>query len=992
VDLIAAFLKSRTAANVLMLGILGLGVLAATRIRRETFPSSDLDTLKVTARYPGASPDEVESSVLTLIEEQCTGIKGMKSVSGTASEGRAAVTVELREGTDMSVALAELRDRIGQITGFPETIEDVVVSELRRRDRVMTLVVHGDVPEAIVRLHAFRLRDELITGRIATEVTVEGAREPEIHITVSEAKLLERGITVDDVARAVSEWSQDAPLGTVRTARGDILLRVSEQRRAPREFLDIPVARGAGGQEIALGTVARVSRGWEEVDLGAGYAGSRAAIVQVDKTGDQDTTRIAEAIQRRLIEFGETLPEAIKVDVFTDQSARIRERLGILVENGALGLVLVFLVLLFFTELRVAFWVTWGIPVVFLGTIFVMWVLGYTINMITMFGLVMVLGMLVDDAVVIAENIFARLKQGATPREASLKGSTEVFWPVIASSLTTIGAFVPLMFVAGRMGRTMGALPWVVIAALIASGLEAFLSMPKHLEHALGRVQTGDGGDEGRPSWAMRVRGRLTAIIEQFVERTVGPATQWLLKERYLVLGGALADVEAELGSGVKGDGPLIEKSLVRYGETSVHTERGGHLAQMQVELRDAEHRNVTSDEVIASWRRHAKRVPGVSTLTIGRLERGVGGRELDIRLVGGSWEELADASAFLQAGLASQVGVSNIESDLRPGKTEIVLGVSEEGRRLGLTTATLARQVRAAFYGSVAQRFHDGRDDVTVRVHYPAGERLSIEDMRQMTVAVPSPSGGVRIPLARVARLGRARGWAELAHLDRQRTVAVTADIDERVTTAGEVVAALNPLLRTEIPRRFPGVAVRLEGQRATQRETFANLTVGGMVGILIVIAVLVLVTDSAPLFILAVVPFGLVGAVFGHLAMGYKMTMLGTMAAIGLAGVVVNDAILVMEFYRSARREHVSPSAALVDAVKRRFRPIMMTTVTTVAGLVPMLMETSIQAQFLIPMAITLAFGLAAGTLGTLVFLPAALLIAEDVRGVGDSLGPSA
>jgi len=1048
VNLIAAFLKSRTAANVLMLGILGLGVLAATRIRRETFPSSDLDTLKVTARYPGASPDEVESTVLTLIEEQCTGIKGMKSVSGTASEGRAAVTVELREGTDMSVALAELRDRIGQITGFPETIEDVVVSELRRRDRVMTLVVHGDVPEAIVRLHAFRLRDELITGRIATEVTVEGAREPEIHITASEAKLLERGITVDDVARAVSEWSQDAPLGTVRTARGDILLRVSEQRRAPREFLDIPVARGAGGQEIALGAVARVSRGWEEVDLGAGYAGSRAAIVQVDKTGDQDTTRIAEAIQRRLIEFGGTLPEAIKVDVFTDQSARIRERLGILVENGALGLVLVFLVLLFFTELRVAFWVTWGIPVVFLGTIFVMWVLGYTINMITMFGLVMVLGMLVDDAVVIAENIFARLKQGATPREASLKGSTEVFWPVIASSLTTIGAFVPLMFVAGRMGRTMGALPWVVIAALIASGLEAFLSMPKHLEHALGRVQTGDGGDEGRPSWAMRVRGRLTAIIEQFVERTVGPATQWLLKERYLVLGvaaglliatvgvvaggrlqftffptpdtnslvarvrfpvggpparterqiamlkRALADVEAELGSGVKGDGPLIEKSLVRHGETSVHTERGGHLAQMQVELRDAELRNVTSDKVIASWRRHAKRVPGVSALTIGRLERGVGGRELDIRLVGGSWEELADASAFLQAGLASQVGVSNIESDLRPGKAEIVLGVSEEGRRLGLTTATLAQQVRAAFYGSVAQRFHDGRDDVTVRVHYPTGERLSIEDMRQMTVALPSPSGGVRIPLARVARLGRARGWAELAHLDRQRTVAVTADIDERVTTAGEVVAALNPLLRTEIPRRFPGVAVRLEGQRATQRETFANLAVGAMVGILIVIAVLVLVTDSwsAPLFILAVVPFGLVGAVFGHLVMGYKMTMLGTMAAIGLAGVVVNDAILVMEFYRSARREHVSPSAALVDAVKRRFRPIMMTTVTTVAGLVPMLMETSIQAQFLIPMAITLAFGLAAGTLGTLVVLPAALLIAEDVRGVGDSPRPRA
>ena len=477
-NLIAAFLRSRTAANVLMFVILGLGVLAATRIRRETFPSSDLDTLKVTAGYPGASPDDVELSVLALIEERCTGIKGMKSVSGTASEGRAAVTVELREGTDMSVALAELRDRVGQITGFPAGVEDVVVTEVRRRDRVMTLVVHGDVPEAAVRLHALRLRDELITGRIATEVVLEGTRKPEIHITVSEAKLLERGITIDDVARAVSEWSQDAPLGTVRAARGDILLRVSEQRRAPREFLGIPVARGAGGQEVPLGTVAQVARGWEETDSGAGYAGARAAIVQVDKTGEQDTTRIAEAIQRHLVEFRETLPQGIEVDVFTDQSARIRERLGILVENGALGLVLVFLVLLFFTELRVAFWVTWGIPVVFLGTVFVMWVLGYTINMITMFGLLMVLGMLVDDAVVIAENIFARRKRGSPPDEASLEGTTEVFWPVVASSLTTIGAFVPLMFVSGRMGRTMGALPWVVIAALIASGVEAFLSMP----------------------------------------------------------------------------------------------------------------------------------------------------------------------------------------------------------------------------------------------------------------------------------------------------------------------------------------------------------------------------------------------------------------------------------------------------------------------------------------------------------------------------------
>jgi len=1037
----SAFLKSRTAANVLMYVILGLGVLATTRIRRETFPSSDLDTLKVTASYPGASPEDMEVSVLALIEEQCTGIAGLKLLSGTASEGRAAVTVELREGTDISAALAELRDRVDQITGFPEGVEDVIVAEVRRRDRVATLVVHGDVPEAVVRLHALRLRDELITGRIATEVTVEGTREPEVHVMVSEARLQERGVTIGDVSRAVSDWSEDAPLGTVSTASGDVLLRVKEQRRAPREFLDITVARGSGGQEVPLGALAQVARGWEQVHTGARYAGRRAAIVQVDKTGRQDTMRIADAIRRKLVEFRETLPHGIEVDVFTDQSGRIRERLWILLENGALGLVLVFLALLFFTELRVAFWVTWGIPVVFLGTIFVMWILGYTINMITMFGLVMVLGMLVDDAVVIAENIFARRARGDPPDEASLKGTTEVFWPVIASSLTTIGAFIPLMFVSGRMGRTMGALPWVVIAALIASGVEAFLSMPKHLEHALGRDPAADHGPSAPRGWARRARERLTSVVDGFVERVVGPVTARLMKARYVVLGlaaglliatagivaggrlqftffptpdtnslvararfpvgsplerterqiaelvKALAEVEKELGSKIKGDGPLIEKFLVRYGETSVHSERGGHLAQIQVELRDAELRSVTSDQVIACWRRHAKRVPGVNSLTLGRLERGIGGRELDIRLVGGSWEELDAASRFLRAAMASQHGVSNAESDLRPGKMELVLSVSEEGRRLGLTTSELAQQVRSAFYGSVAQRFQLGDDDVAVRVQYPPAERLNVEDLRQLTLSLRSPSGArLRLPLSKVARIRRSRGWAELAHLDRRRAVAVTADIDERVTTAGEAVAALSPVLLTELPSRFPGVGVRFEGQRATQRETFASLKVGAVVGLLIVVAVLVLILDSwsAPLFILGVIPFGLVGAVFGHLIMGYKMTMLGTMAAIGLAGVVINDAILVMKFYQSERPRHESSSAALVEAVKRRFRPIMTTTLTTVAGLIPMLMETSIQAQFLIPMAITLAFGLAAGTLGTLVFLPAALRVAEDVCGV--------
>jgi multidrug efflux pump subunit AcrB len=746
------------------------------------------------------------------------------------------------------------------------------------------------------------------------------------------------------------------------------------------------------------------------------------------------------------------VPEGVHVSVFADHSIRIDERLGILVDNGLAGLVLVFLVLLFFTRLRVAFWVTWGIPVVFLGTVFVMWVLGYTINMITMFGLIMVLGMLVDDAVVIAENIFARRQGGLSAGDAAREGTAEVFWPVVASSITTVGAFVPLMFVAGQMGRTMGALPWVVVAALLASAAEAFGSLPSHLAHALKDVRA-DGDPNARgASLPARIRAGLTAGMDGFTRSVVGPFARRVIGGRYWVAGvsiglllvtaGVLAGgrlqftffpapdtnslvarvrfpvgspltrtrrqvaaLDAALSRAANGlagrlaaEGPLVERVLVRYGQTSVHAERGGHLAQVEVELMDAEIRGISSDEVIAAWRRQTGRVPGLSSLTIGRMERGVGGRELDIRLVGGAWSELAAASSALRAALRTQEGVSNVEADLRPGKAELVLRVNAQGARLGLTTDALARQVRAAFYGVIVQRFQRGGDDVAVRVSYPPDHRVSRRDLERLTLALPETGGDAlaRVPLSSVATIACARGWAELTHLDRLRAVAVTADVDERVTTVGNVLGTLRPFLTEELPLRYPGVDVRLEGQRATQRETFASLQVGGVVGLLIVIAVLVLATDSwtMPVFVAGVIPFGIVGVVAGHLAMGYKMTMLGTMAAIGLAGVVINDAILVVEFYAKLRAESPSPLEALVTTVQRRFRPIVITSLTTIAGLLPMLLETSIQAQFLIPMAITLAFGLLTGTLGTLIVLPCALKIADDLsrgarRGAAAAVG---
>jgi multidrug efflux pump subunit AcrB len=745
--LIDTFLKSRTAANVVMIGIICLGLIALTQIRRETFPSSELDMLRVVAEYKGASPEEVENSVLRLIEERCTGVRGFKSVEGSATEGRAVVNVALIEGTDTLAALMELRDQVSQITGFPPGVEDIVVTEVKRKDRVQTLVIYGDVPEKVLKAYGEKLRDELLTRRIATEVAVEAARKPEIHIMVPEAKLREYGLTMDDVARRVAQSNINAPIGEISTAGGKFLLRIKDEKRKPGEFMEIPVAVSPGKSEVILGAIARVERTWEEVEVGARYDGKPAIIIQIDKNDRQDTLSVAKAVGRHLAEYREKLPEQIRVEVFRDQSERIGQRLGILVENGIMGLILVFFVLWFFTSSRVAFWVTWGIPVSFLGTIFAMWIVGHTLNMITMFGLLMVIGMLVDDAVVIAENIFAHRQRGESIFDASSRGATEVFWPVIASSLTTIGAFIPLMFVGGRMGRTMGALPWVVVAALILSAIEAFLSMPRHLKHAVEALPRNRDSGNG-------VRARINRIIKVVSEKWMGRLSEIILKHRYWVLGASLAvllatagmlvggrilftffptpdtnsiiarvrfpvgtpaavteaqvselesalkKVESKLGATGDKDKRLIQRVLVRFGETTVHSVRGGHLAQVEVELQDAEIRDVTSNKVISAWRKHTIRTPGVSTLTFGRAERGIGGRELDMRLVGRSWQELNAAAKEVTKVLATTRGISNVDIGLRPGKAELRLRVNEQGRMLGLTAGSLAEQVRNAFQG----------------------------------------------------------------------------------------------------------------------------------------------------------------------------------------------------------------------------------------------------------------------------------------------------
>ncbi len=1033
------FASNHVAANLLMLLIIVAGLLSIFSSKLEVFPELSLDMITITVPYLGASPEDVEEGVCLRVEEAIAAVDGVKRITSTAAEGAGLTIVEVDEYADTTEVLDDVKAEIDTIITFPEETEKPIISELKTRHKVITVVVFGDASEKTLKKLAEQVRDDLTAKPTISQVAIAGVRPYEISIEVSEESLRRYNLSFDQVTRAVRNSSLDTPAGSVKTSGGEILVRTKGQKYYGPEFETIIVLTRNDGTQVRLGDIATVRDAFEDVDLHSRFDGKRAALIQVSRIGAQDAVDIANTVKEYVSEKKQYLPEGVSLALWEDDTEYLRARMDLLKRNGYIGLVLVFLCLTLFLNLRLAFWTTMGIPISFLGAFWLIPHFDVSINMISLFAFIMSLGLVVDDAIVIGENIFAYRQQGLDRTTAAIRGVREMAMPVTLAVLTTMFAFVPLAYTLGIMGKVLRVLPIVVISVLGVSLVEALLILPAHLS--------------GTRSWNKFVLVRLTDKLNQathkvlywFVEGPFARFVERAVRRRYITLAVGLAiflittgfiaggyvkfvffdAVEADnmialltmpLGTPVEQTREIIEgieqaafrtieefdaerpnkPSLLKHISTTVGAQpvlaRGGpvsidvgaggqsHLAEVNVELLGAEQRDVSSVAVRNRWRELVGEVPGVSSLTF-IAEWVDTGNPVQVELSHQNYDVLLAASEQLKGILRDYTGVSDIADDFEPGKAELKLALKETGRTLGLTLSDLARQVRQGFYGDEAQRIQRGRDDIRVMVRYPERERRSLADVENMRVRLPN---GAEIPFKTVAEVQYGRGYSAIRRVDRRRVVSVSADVDETVANAGQINAELRTTVLPRLMNQFQGLQYRFAGEQRERNESLGSLIPNFAIAMMAIYALLAVQFRSyaQPAIVMSAIPFGIVGATLGHLLMGFNLSILSLFGIVALSGVVVNDSLIMIDLINREREGGIELKQVLRDCATRRFRPIMLTTLTTFCGLLPMITEKSLQARFLIPMAISLAFGVMFATCITLVLVPSLYMILEDLK----------
>jgi multidrug efflux pump subunit AcrB len=1034
-SLIVAGVRNPVYANVLMVCLLVGGAVSARTLVVETYPEFSLDRISITVAYPGASPEEVEQNVARKVEEAIEGVPGIKRTWSRSEEDGVQIITELTEDvTSPDVVMLDIKDRVDRITSFPPEVERPVVTEFTVRTPVINLALHGQAMERTLKEIAAEIRQELLATGVVSQVEVTGARDYEIAIAVSRESLLRYGLTLEDVRAIVARNCRDVPAGTLRTDREEFTIRTTGQRYTAREFEDLVLIARPDGTLIRLGQVATITDGFEEEERYGRFDGQPAVMVEVFKTPAQDTNTIATAVRAYADRKRAALPDGLGLTVWADSSRVVNARIGMLVKNGVLGMLLVLVLLSLFLNPRVSFYVAAGLPVAFAGTFVVMHFLGQTLNMFTLFGLIMVTGILVDDAVVIADSFRGRVAAGDAPALAAVNGAQTVALPVLASSLTTIMAFAPLLFVVGIVGRLVEVLPIVVISAIVFSAVEAFCILPSHLQHCLHAVRD-EGGQVKR---AGRVRATIERWIDATIERVYRPITRRALRARGLtlcaagasfvvvaglVLGGRIpftllpqvdGDVfraqvrfphgmpfsateqavlrleRAALGLNQNADlkhagkGPLVQNVFSSVGQWSgVLRRQGGRLGEVTIELKPAEVRRLNGDRILAAWAEATGPIENVVGLRFERAELGPTEKPIEIRLLHDDLDTLEAAADAVAAELAGYPGVSGIEHDLEPGKREVRIRLKPLARTLGVTVDDLAGQLRSGFYGGEAVRVQRGPDEVRVAVRFPDDQRRGLSDIENLRIA---GAGGEEIPFHELAEFTIERGYAAISHQDGKRRVRILANVDERRANAERIVGTVERTFLRTLPQRYPGLRYVLEGQHAQIIESLDSLIAGFVVALVAIYAVLAAMLASyyQPVVIMAAVPLGFVGAVLGHAVMGYDMTIMSVFGMVALSGVVVNDSLVLLDQAKRLLAEGRSVFDAVLDAGAIRFRAVVLTTVTTIGGLAPLMFERSTQAQSLIPMAISLTFGLAVATVLTLVVVPALYLVVNDGRRV--------
>jgi multidrug efflux pump subunit AcrB len=1040
---IAWFTQNPVAANLVMIVIIVAGLATMPTITQELIPSIELDIVTVGVPYPGASPREVEESITTRIEDELQGLQGIKRMRSTSAEGMSAVTVELLSGEDVRQRLDDIRSAVDSIDTFPDDAEEPVVKQVEISRQVLNVAVSGEADEWTLKRLGQQVRDEIVALPGITDAELSLARPYEIAIEVSEEALHRYGLRFDDVARSVRLSSLDLPGGSIKTDNGEILLRAKGQAYAAADFERIALVSRRDGTRLSLGDVASVSDGFAESDQSARFDGAPSVMVQVFRVGDQKSLSISSEVRGYIEEARARMPEGIALTVWKDDSRVLRDRLDTMLRNARGGFVLVVLILACFLRLRLALWVSLGIPISFLGAVALMPHLDISVNFVSLVAFIVVLGIVVDDAIVVGENTHTyQTKTGDKVRGAIL-GAQTIVVPVTFGVLTTIAAFAPMGFLPGPMGRMTRVVPMIVILCLLFSLFESMMILPSHLAHGKNSLDK-EPSNRISAGWR-RFQDRVARGLEYLIEDLYRPTLRRALEWRYLTAaiaagmlmitlgipaGGhlrfifqetveadfivadltmaqgtpahvtaraidrmerALGEVRAEIDAGSPPERPSVVSHVLASVGDQPHrlkhqngpVSRGrvgatGNLGEVQADVVSFRQRDVSVSELTRRWREKVGDIPGATELTFLSSLISVGS-PIQIELSGSDLDSLRGAAEDVKRSLSAYAGVFDISDSFRGGKQELEYQIRPSAEALGLTLSDLARQLRQGFYGDEVQSIQRGRDEVKVVVRYPAANRRSLGDVEDMRIR---SSDGTEVPFSRVADVTLSTGYSTIKHVDRRRVVTVTADVDQSMANANEIVADLKRGGLEAVIENHAGVLYSFEGEQAEQREFLRAQLIGLAISLLVIYTLLAVPLGSyiQPLLIMSAIPFGLVGAVWGHVFLGYKLTMYSVIGLIALAGVVVNSSLVLVDAVNKLITEGDDFHTAIERAAISRLRPIMLTSMTTFAGLTPMMLETSMQARFMIPMAISIAFGVLFASFITLLLVPCSYLILED------------
>ncbi len=1029
----AAFARNTVFANIVLVMIFLAGGIATMSMIRENFPEFSLDMITISVPYPGADPEEVEEGISRKIEEAIEGLEGIKQYTTQSSENVGTAIIEVKEDYDVSDVLEKVKSKVNAISSFPVDAERPIITELMLKDPVMLLYFSGDMSERRIKEWSERIKDEIQQLSEVSQVEIFGAREYEIGIEVSEERLREYGLTFNMVVDAIRRSSLNLAGGTVRTRGEEIRVRTMGRKYTGEALSSIVVLARPEGEIITLDRLAFINDGFTEDPINALINGEPSVLLIVYKTQEEDALVISEAVQKYLLQKEMLLPDGANIKIFYDNTDMLRSRIDLLVRNGIIGLIIVFILLWCFLNARLSFWSGMGIPISIAGALAILWAVGGTINMISLFGLIMVLGIVVDDAIVVGEAIYFHRKQGKPPLKAAVDGVSEVGMPVLAAVITTIVAFIPLLYVGGIMGKFIAIMPVVVIACLVVSLLECFLLLPAHLSHLPDpNVRDNNLNPLTR---RLEVVHHLTSFgMEWFVVRIYTPFLSKALYWRYisfciaisillltigLIKGGilkfevfpeidgfvmtstvefpsgtppdvteqAIEQIDAALlrlakHAQTRSGDPLIQDRLSLVGQTLEDIPKSGpHLGSVQAILLDSERRGIHSKDLMVQWEKEVGPIPGVKSLTITGLQAGPPGAPIEIWLQGHNMDDILAAADDLMDRLRKFEGVYQIRSDFSQGKNEMRLELKPEARTLGLTVDDLARQIYAGYYGDEAVRLQRGRDDIRIKVRYTADERSRISDLERVRIRTRN---GHEVPLMSVADISFAPGYSTITRTDGMRRVAISAGVDTTKANANEIFSELSSNFFPQLKRRYPELHLALQGEQKKMRESFDSLYVGyplAMLGIFIIIATMFR-SYVQPFIIIFTVPFGIIGAVMGHMLLGYDLSIMSIFGMVALTGVVVNDAIVLIERINENIAEGMPFFDAILNGGARRFRAIFLTSLSTVGGLAPLIMETDLQAKFLIPMALSIAAGIAFATVLTLVLVPSLLALLSDCR----------